>query len=221
MIKPNPSMALVSASLCLTLWAYGAAAQGQAVAFDDAWKEQGLLRLFTNDYATNGKSLDVVSDGTVSVLWRPVDNALADAQSARWNWSVSEGVTPTDLTTKGGDDRNLALYFVFVDPETAETMGEVSATKLLRDPKTRGVVYVWGGEHEKGEMLQSPYSDGLRTKILRTEANGSFDEQVDLDADYKAAFGDNPRVLVGLAVTADSDDTDGFIRASISDLQIE
>ena len=198
-----------------------AVAQEQTISFDGKWREQGLLRLFTIDYETKGRSLDVVSDGTVSVLWRPVDGGLADARKARWQWSVTEGVTPTDLTKRGGDDRNLALYFVFVDPQTAANMGQVSATKLLRDPATRGLVYVWGGAHAPGQLLNSPYSDGLKTKILRIDANGSFEEQVDLDKDFKAAFGDSARVLVGLAVTADSDDTDGFIRASISDLRVQ
>jgi hypothetical protein len=43
---------------------------------------------------------------------------------------------------------------------------------------------------------------------------------VNLDRDFVRAFGDMPKVLVGLAVTADSDDTDGKILAAIQDLQI-
>ena len=50
---------------------------------------------------------------------------------------------------------------------------------------------------------------------------GRFAERVDLVRDFQRAFGEAPGVLVGLAVTADSDDTDGEIRARISDLRIE
>lgn len=190
------------------------------VPFDRSWKEQGFFRFFSNDYVLRGDRMGIVSDGTVSVIWRPLEDTLKDAGQASWRWQVTEGVAPTNLTRKGGDDRNIALYFVFVDAETAETLSRRSARKLLRNPNTRALVYVWGGAHEEGAILPSPYSPALRTKILRTAETGTFDEKVDLLADFRRAFGEEPGVLVGLAVTADSDDTDGRIQAQIGGLQI-
>jgi len=207
-------------SLALTL-ACITSAQAEAVPFDNTWKEQGFLRLFSNEYKLKGSRLDVVSDGTVSVIWRPVFPSAGDATKANWAWAVSQGVPATDLTRKGGDDRNLAIYFVFVDAETAKTLNRNSARKLLRNSSTRSLVYVWGGSHSKGTILNSPYSSSLKTKILRTGQSGKFSEQVNLVADYKKAFGSAPEVLVGLAVTADSDDTDSKIEAQISGLRIE
>ncbi|WP_425040626.1 DUF3047 domain-containing protein [Primorskyibacter sp. S187A] len=192
-----------------------------SISFDKSWKEQGLLRLFGNEYALKGRSLGVSSDGTVSVIWRPVDAGLRQAKRASWNWAVQEGVAPTDLTRKGGDDRNLALYFVFLDPQSADNLSRTSARKLLRNPNTRALVYVWGGDHARGDLLRSPYSAGLRTKIMRTNAQGSFSENVDLAADYRRAFDGEAGVLVGLAITADSDDTKGRIRATLSDLTLK
>lgn len=211
------------AKLAISGWAFCLATQTWAmqVPFDGAWKEQGFLRLFTNEYLLSGDQMDVISDGTVSVIWRPVDQSLGGASRASWNWAVSQGVDATDLTRKGGDDRNLAIYFVFVDEATAQNLDRSSARKLLTNPATRALVYVWGGAHERGSILPSPYSSGLRTMILRGPGTGSFTERVDLDADFRRAFGATPGVLVGLAVTADSDDTDGEIRAAISDLHVE
>ena len=211
------------AILPITALALSLASQSPAmqVRFDGNWKEQGFLRLFSNEYALHGDQLDVMSDGTVSVIWRPVDESVANAKRASWNWAVRQGVGPTDLTRKGGDDRNLAIYFVFVDEATARTLNRLSARKLLANPDTRALVYVWGGDRARGTIQPSPYSPGLRTKILRGPGTGTFSERVDLDADFRRAFGTEPGVLVGLAVTADSDDTDGEIRAAISDLTIE
>ena len=191
------------------------------VPFDKNWKEQGFLRLFTNEYRLGGNQLDISSNGTVSVIWRPVDDAMGNAGRASWNWAVTQGVDATDLTRKGGDDRNLAIYFVFVDEETARTLNRNSARSLLKNPSTRSLVYVWGGAHKRGAILPSPYSNALRTKILRGPGTGSFSERVDLGSDFRRAFGSAPGVLVGLAITADSDDTDGQIRAAISNLRIE
>ena len=208
--------AIIGFALCLATQAWA-----MQVPFDGVWKEQGFLRLFTNDYRLRGNQLDVISDGTVSVIWRAVDPSMGEADRASWNWAVSQGVGATDLTRKGGDDRNLAIYFVFVDEATARNIDRSSARKLLTNPATRALVYVWGGAHKRGSILPSPYSNGLRTKILRGPGTGSFAERVDLDADFRRAFGAAPGVLVGLAITADSDDTNGEIRAAISDLRVE
>jgi hypothetical protein len=88
----------------------------EQIAFDGAWREQGFLRLFSNEFIPRGASLDVISDGTVSLFWRPVPENARAATGASWAWSVTQGVPPTDLVRKGGDDRNLAIYFVFTDP---------------------------------------------------------------------------------------------------------
>lgn len=214
-------LAVVAFALTTLTLAGTTYANGQQVAFDNSWKEQGFLRLFSNDYGLRGRQLDVVSNGTVSILWRPLGSDSGATSGASWDWSVAEGVNPTNLTQRGGDDRNLAIYFVFVDPETAKDLNRNSARKLLNNPNTKALVYVWGGNHKKGSLLASPYSPGLKTKVLRAAQTGSFAEGVNLDRDFAAAFGDMSKVLVGLAVTADSDDTKGRIRASIRDLRLQ
>lgn len=193
----------------------------QSIPFDGSWREQGFFRLFSNSYVQNGLDLDVVSNGTVSLLWQSVPVGAQAARTARWDWAVVQGVAATDLTVKGGDDRNLALYFVYTDPETAATLTPRAARRLLRDKKTTALVYVWGGAHRRGEVLASPYHAGLRTLVRRPAGLGQFSERVDLVADYQKAFGTAPQVLVGIGVTADSDDTDGQIRARVSDLRLD
>jgi hypothetical protein len=190
------------------------------VRFDSGWKEQGFLKLWSNDYRPSGTSLDVISDGTVSLFWRGIEDVGPGKTSATWSWSVSETVPATDLSQKGGDDRNLALYFVYVDAETAANLTSNTARKLLRNPATRALVYVWGGDHARGAILRSPYDPRLSQKILRPVGTGQFSERVDLEADYKAGFGAEPGVLVGLGVLADSDDTDARIRGRISDIML-
>ena len=191
------------------------------VEFDGSWKEQGFLRLFTNDYVQRGRQLDVISDGTVSLLWRPVDQSERDAVEARWAWRVQEGVPATDLTVKGSDDRNLSVYFVFVDEARADALAGGNARRILREKSARALIYVWGGAHEVGAILPSPYSPRLRTKVLRASGSGEHRESVDLARDFRAAFGEDPGVLVGLAVSADSDDTDGRIVASVANLVLK
>ncbi|WGH79909.1 DUF3047 domain-containing protein [Jannaschia ovalis] len=189
--------------------------------FDGNWREQGFLRFSTNDYGLGGTALSVASDGTVSLLWRAVPERMRDATAAAWRWAVDEGVAATDLRRKGGDDRNLAIYFAWTDPATAATADPSRATRLLRDPNTRVLVYVWGDDDPRGTIQNSPYLPGLRTVILRAAGTGAHAERVDLAADYARAFGGTPGKLVGVGVSADSDDTDGRIRARLSALQLD
>ena len=187
-------------------------AVSETLPFDKAWKKQGFLRLRSNKFSLGGESLQVSSNGTVSLIYRRVPEELWGSRSASWKWAVSQSVGPTDLTVKGGDDRNLALYFVFLEAESAPALAKLSARKLLRHPDVRALVYVWGGDYAPETVLYSPYGpETLRTVIKRSAGTGEFRETVDLVADFQRAFGREPGVLVGLGITADSDDTRGKI----------
>ncbi|SFJ33241.1 DUF3047 domain-containing protein [Jannaschia pohangensis] len=186
------------------------------LSFDGSWREQGFLRFSSNDYTQGGGSLQVGSDGTVSLLWRAVPEGLRGSTQASWTWSVAESVPATDLRRKGGDDRNLAIYFAWTDPQTAATANPNRATRLLRDPNTKVLVYVWGDDDARGTLQDSPYLPGLKTIVLRQAGTGQHGERVDLAADYARAFGGAPGVLVGVGISADSDDTDTRIRAAIT-----
>ncbi|UWQ22648.1 DUF3047 domain-containing protein [Jannaschia sp. W003] len=209
-------MRILLPALVATALALPAAAQ--TVAFDGSWKEQGFLRFRTNDYQQGGASLGVASDGTVSLLWKALPEGARDATKASWSWGVTEGVPPTDLARKGGDDRDLALYFAWT--EAGASVDPARAMQLLRAPTTRVLVYVRGGDAARGTVQRSPYLDGMRTVVLRPAGTGSFSESVDLAADFRRAFGTESGVLVGVGVSADSDDTKTRIRATVSNLAL-
>lgn len=192
----------------------------EPIRFDQGWREQGFFRLWTNRYTYSQNRLDIVSDGTVSLVWRKVEASEATARAATWRWQVKEGVSATDLSQKGADDRNIAVYFVFVDKDTAHNLKRNTARKLLKHPNTRGLVYVWGGDQDVGTFQQSPYHPKLVTRILREAGTGSFRENVDLAADYRTAFGEPIGALVGLGISSDSDDTEGRIVASVEGLEL-
>lgn len=206
---------------CLLLSA-GAAAT-DPVPFDGAWKTQRLT-LFgpQNDYGFGGDTLRVTSQDAVSLAYRELDPSLWGARRAAWSWAVDAGVPPTDLTRKGGDDRDLSLYFMFLPEDRARELRGANATALLNEEAARILVYVWGGDHAPGEMLESPYLNARgRTVVLQPAGTGSAAAEVDLAGDHARAFGGAPEALVGIAVSADSDDTDSRIDARISDLRVD
>ncbi len=196
------------------------ASAASAVPFSD-WTEQRFSMFSSNDWTQESGSVGVTSDGTVSMLWTQMPPSEGGTRSASWSWSVTETVVPTALNQRGGDDRNLSLYFVFMPKEIADANRSAGIRKLLNIEEARVLMYVWGGNHPRGSVVGSPYlGERGRTIALRPASTGSFNEQVNLAADYARAFGGDVTELVGMALSADSDDTDGRINAQLSNLQL-
>lgn len=197
------------------------AVMAEQIPFNKSWKEQKFSLFSKNKYSFKGAALGVQSDGAVSMAYRAVPQDLWGTHKASWRWSVDQSVPATDLRKKGGDDRNLALYAVFLPEADAQKLKGASIRKLLGSEAARVLVYVWGGNHGRGKLLNSPYLGARgKTVILRNSGTGSHSESVDLASDYKRAFGGIKGAVVGLAISADSDDTDSKVIGAISNLSL-
>ncbi|MFO7806552.1 MAG: DUF3047 domain-containing protein, partial [Paracoccaceae bacterium] len=126
------------------------------VDFSRGWQEQRLSLFSSNTYSF-GQTLQMTSEHTVSIAWSRVPQADWDSTGASWTWSVSESVVPTDLSVKGGDDRNLSVYFVFVPAETAPDLASAGIRALLGRSDVRVIQYAWGGNNPVGQVIPSPY----------------------------------------------------------------
>lgn len=174
-------------------------------------------------FRARGENTVVVrAEAGVGVLWHPVPLELSGASYAQWRWRVMAGVSPTDLTQKGGDDRALAVYFVFSDK--VEVLKSMNLMKLLRQGEGYLLMYVWGGSETPGAILPSPYFDGRGRTIVKRAADAAmgrwFKEKVDVRGDFRSAFGHAPGTLVAVAVSSDSDDTGGLNIAAVADLDL-
>ncbi|MGR3748244.1 MULTISPECIES: DUF3047 domain-containing protein [unclassified Paracoccus (in: a-proteobacteria)] len=196
------------------------AQQATRIAFDNAWRAVNFPRLSPTRYGLGGGTLSIAGDASSSLIYRAVPDAARGARTAQWDWSVTQTVPPTDLARKGGDDRNISVYFVFMPRQAAGRLSpDTSPQRLLSNRSARTLIYVWGGSHRERAMIASPYLRGRGFTIaLRPAGTGTGRAQVDLASDHAAAFGTEPELLVGLAVSADSDDTDSQLRASVSNL---
>ncbi|SEQ04106.1 Protein of unknown function [Loktanella sp. DSM 29012] len=207
-------------TIAATLLATSASAQ--AISFNN-WTEQRLKVLSSNDYSQSGGTLGIASDNTVSLLWTRVPDQMRGATSASWSWSVSESVPPTNLSRKGGDDRNIAVYFLFAPDAAVAELAGADIRALLGRRDVRILQYVWGGNNAVGSVIPSPYGEpGTGVTIpLRQADTGQMNVSVNLTGDLTRAFGSAPGALVGMAVSADSDDTQSMIRAQVSGLVVE
>ena len=214
-IQEKLRLFMLAASICSC-----SLAEAEQVTFSDNWTEQAFSLFSSNEFVLNADTLDISSEGTVSVLWKKLPPSMWEANQANWDWAVEVSVPATDLTVKGGDDRNLSIYFVFSPQEyLPESKGKL--TDLLKNKDVRVLMYVWGGDHDRGEVLPSPYLEDFgKIIVLQRAGTGRAREQVNLANDFLRVFGENPKKLVGIALSADSDDTRSTIYSSISNLKI-
>ena len=207
--------------LAVSMGLSGPAIAKGPVGFDGTWKTQRFSLFSSNKYKFGGNSVSMTSNGSVSLAYRSLPEPFWGSGMAAWSWQVDEGVPGTDLSRKGGDDRNLALYFVFLPEAEATRLKGGNVRDLLSNDAARVLIYVWGGAHKRGDFLNSPYLGSRgKTVVLRPSGTGSASENIDLVRDYKKAFGGTKTALVGLALSGDSDDTDSRIQASISGLRL-
>lgn len=166
-------------------------------------------------------TLDVITDTSAGLLWRAIDPALHAARNASWRWRADEGVKPTDLTRRGGDDRILGVYFIFGQQRDIGT----TPIRMLSSSSVTALTYVFGSDQPRGTIVASPHM-GERGKfvVLRNSnaAKGTWhSETVDLAADYARAFDQRVPILIGVAVSSDSDDTRARNRATLSNLTLD
>ena len=172
-------------------------------------------------------AIEVVSKDSVSTLHRPAGVDIDERPILTWRWRVDEPAPATDLSVKGTDDCALAVYVGFpFDPDQASFFERLKRPLVESwvgdDAPGRVLRYVFCGSHEQGEVVESPYMGSAGViKVLRAADSPTgewFEERVDLAADYREAFGEEPADPTQIAIQADTDNTHSASRAAIADL---
>ncbi|MEM6710795.1 MAG: DUF3047 domain-containing protein [Pseudomonadota bacterium] len=188
------------------------------------WQSWTFRGIDPTAYSLGSSSISLTANGSSSVVYGVVPTNARVATQASWQWRVDQSVVPTSLASRGGDDRALALYFVFVDANTAARFGDrtPSLQRLLGMRGGRTLIYVWGGNAQRGSILDSPYLRGRgRTIVLQPAGTGDWtNETVDLAGDHQRAFGRAKETLLAIGLSSDSDDTNGVNQAALRSLSL-
>lgn len=177
--------------------------------------------------AIGEQGLRIEGHGTGSFVWRRVSGV---AQCLSWRWRVDEGPPPTDLTRRFGDDRAISVAVGFAGfpsragpwqrAQHAIAQGAAGNHTLPRSV----LIYSWGGTGREPVRFYSPWLGQLGKvhplRHARSETGRWFEERVDLDADWRAAFGGDPPHLQEIAIGTDVDDTSSRVDAQIDRIRV-
>ena len=212
---------ILTAAAVACIAALAAPAGGEPISFDSSWVPVRFPHLSENEFELGGDRLDIRSDDSVSFVVKILPERLWRAKTARWKWAVDLSVPPTDLSQRGGDDRNITIIFLFMPEQVIRSMKTAAPRKLLMNKATKIISVVWGGVHPRGAVIDDPFAEG-RGKIiaLRPGGTGSHAESFHIASGHAAVFGSTAGALVAIAVGSDSDDTDSKVRASVTGLRL-
>jgi hypothetical protein len=133
----------------------------------------------------------------------------------RWRWRVENVYEKGDATKKAGDDYPIRLYVMFAYDPADASVGKRIKYGLAKAaygeyPPDSGLNYVWESRESPAEFVVSPYTDSM---MMYLKEKGSarvgewVEEEADVVADYRTAFGTHPPRTASLAVMNDSDNT--------------
>lgn len=221
---------LCFATFCVAACVAGSPASAELLATRGDWKELHVPNrpAATFAFETTGKSPDsltVQTDNSVAFLYREVTRGEPQLpQSLSWRWRLERPFAHTDLTTKGKDDRPLAIHLWFSDPDQPSVFGALGW--VFGYPHiSHTLTYVLGGKHRPGSVVTNPYYDNGAILVLRGKAASTgrwYTEMRNIERDIKASFPSVPmmKTLKYIAISADTDDTGGNSLARMKDLRL-
>lgn len=155
------------------------------------------------------------ADASVSALLREFPADTRARPLLRWRWKVENLLQKGDIRRKDGDDFPARIYVLFdYDPER---LSFADRTKILLARVIYGakvpaaaLCYVWDNRNPPGTIVPNPYTDRVRMVVARSGAADLgrwMTEERDVARDFRAAFGEDPPMISGIVLAADTDNT--------------
>ena len=192
----------------------------------EAWTEFRPPTGEANTFTLHGSSeIEVSGTAAASIRWRVMDQPVEGELELNWRWRVEAEPEPMPLDA-GGSDRPVAVMVGFASG--APPLLVRLARKLPFLPSNlpdRTLMYVWGGTHERGQTLDSPFPKVMPGYVFVLRPGGSphgewFEESVSIADDYRRLFGEEPTRISHLGITSDGDNTKSKCHAFVADLRL-
>lgn len=152
----------------------------------------------------------------------------ADARVLRWRWKVDRLPQGADVSKQPVDDAPARIYVTFQhDPARLAPVERIvyeTARALYGEaPPHASLMYVWDGAGTTGRTFWNPYTRRVRTIVVEGGRAGLgqwLDYERDVVADYRAAFGEDPPPISGVAIMTDADNTGDRASAWFGDVSL-
>lgn len=181
----------------------------------------------------NGENvLRVSTKDAYGNMVHPLHQQGSAAMQLQWRWRVDELVGKADIRSRSGDDAALKLCVSFDFDRSQLGFGERAKLCLGKistgeDIPAETLCYLWDNKQPVGTQLHNAFTHRMRFIVLQSGSahQGQWmTEQRNLAADYAQAFGDESSAMpevIGITVSADSDNTHGSGLAYMGDIRLQ
>jgi hypothetical protein len=176
--------------------------------------------------------LKVEADSSYGNLVHDLHTQVTERSVLAWRWRVDQLVADADLKIKSGDDSpaKLCVFFAFDAGKLSfseRTRLALANSMTGEDVPTETLCYVWDNKLPADTGLINAFTKRIRMIVLDSGSArlGQWVAQRrNLVADYQRLFGDEsggkvPEVI-GIAVSADADNTHGHALAYFGDVTL-
>lgn len=197
------------------------------------WKEVYFPKIpvhtkYTVVHEADRSYLRAESNASASLLLYKEPFNPYEFSKVKWRWKTDNILPKADLHTKAGDDVPIRIYIAFAyDPAKAGRWMRLqyNAARLLYGeyPPHSSLNYIWSSREYEEKIITSAYTDRSRMIILEQgEKNvGSWvEEEVNILADYRRIFGEDPPAKATIGIMNDSDNTGGKAVSYISSISV-
>ena len=224
-----PALALDDAAIA----PFSAAPPGDA---PTAWKFATLPNKQPTKYSivdlAGARVLKVEADDSYGNLVHGLHVQIGERSTLAWRWRVDDLIEQADIKTRSGDDAAAKLCVFFAFDKAKLPLGE--RTKLAIAHSTTGqevptetLCYVWDNKLPVDTGLANAFTKRIRFIVLQSgtaKLAQWVTQRRNLVADYLRMFADEadgkvPEV-VGVAVSADADNTHGHSLAYFGDVTL-
>ena len=145
-----------------------------------------------------------------------------------WRWKAENVLPRGDINRKGGDDYPARIYVTFDYDPGDLSFGDKIKYRALKalgydDIPLRALSYVWANKAGETQIVPNAFTDWVQMVPVESgSANvGTWQtERRDVVADYRAAFGEEPPAISGIAIMTDADNTGGEATAYFGDIRL-
>ena len=168
---------------------------------------------------------ELVKDGPVSVV-KAVSEASASGMTkavaidpreypiVRWRWKVENLLQKGNVHRKDGDDYPARLYITFAYEPAKVRFGRKlkyqAGRALFGDIPIGALNYIWDGKSPVGTVVDNAFTDFAKMIVVESgpQRIGTWvEEERNVYEDYRAAFGEEPPAISGVAIMSDTDNT--------------
>lgn len=168
------------------------------------------------------------ADASASGWVLRLDVPVEAARMLRWRWKAERLPDGGDARTKAGDDAAARVYVTFRHsperlPWPQRLLDDIVRRLYGEAPPHASLMYVWDTRAPVGTSVPNPYTGRVRTIVVdsgSTQLGRWRAHERDLLADYRAAFGEEPPPISGVAIMTDADNTGGTAVARYGDVSL-